>query len=492
MALNTPYERVNINQLARINQEDPWFGLGYLLAHNYNTNYDQRGIDKATDAANKALDDYKARMNGEATSEDVANVKKSVLDNINTDYMDLSNYESANKALDNLQGDYIAGGSGIKGLKNTIGEGPISMEGRDTSVAMGQLPQTGNNAYVQRTMPNEDEIKELAAMIPAAEGRGLDMSFRGDDFKANFIKEQRALGRPDYQIEAAYEAIAPRVDEMDAQAKMMRSDNVIKQLAGMAPTMDNAERLNLINNLAKDNPTMATAFLKDTIGNRDFWAQQAAAAKAEQAYQNRVALENAKEDRADRRAAAKIYANVNSGGGGRSGSAKSPLASEEFKYADKRVAEIEQMMQMGEQLSPSVTAEYNQLKPYVDSVKQNVYGNMGSGTGQQNPWSDWNNVAQNVQEALQQGVPKDQILQNAQILVKNGQMPTEFYGAIENSFSNADDAPQPAAQQQGEPLFPNWGNNGQRSGIAAMSGTDALSTLSDYLTGKKHFNLAHR
>lgn len=50
-----PYERIPINQLARINQNDPWFGLGYLLAQGYNRQYDQRGVEKSVQELQNSL-----------------------------------------------------------------------------------------------------------------------------------------------------------------------------------------------------------------------------------------------------------------------------------------------------------------------------------------------------------------------------------------------------------------------------------------------------
>ena len=52
-----PYERIPMHQLAKINNEDPWFGLGYLLAQGYNHAYNQRGIDKGIEAGNEMINE---------------------------------------------------------------------------------------------------------------------------------------------------------------------------------------------------------------------------------------------------------------------------------------------------------------------------------------------------------------------------------------------------------------------------------------------------
>ena len=52
----TIYGRIPMNQLANINQNDPWFGLGYLLAQGYNRAYEQRGVDKGIEAGQEIID----------------------------------------------------------------------------------------------------------------------------------------------------------------------------------------------------------------------------------------------------------------------------------------------------------------------------------------------------------------------------------------------------------------------------------------------------
>lgn len=55
-SFETVYGRIPMNQLAKINQEDPWFGLGYLLAQGYNRAYEQRGVDKGIEAGQEIID----------------------------------------------------------------------------------------------------------------------------------------------------------------------------------------------------------------------------------------------------------------------------------------------------------------------------------------------------------------------------------------------------------------------------------------------------
>lgn len=440
--------------------------LGAVLGNLWGANYNKRGIEKAKMAGDEALAQAQARMRGE-------------------DY-----YKQANAALDTV----------------------LAQQGQNRNEGWAQMPglpaATSQQSAQQLQGWDNDGQKwnVMQGVTPeraASQALAPDLSFRGDDFKINFARQQRALGRPEHQIEAALAAMEPQISDLDAQAKTMRSNNVIEQLARMDPTMNNAERIKLINSLAQDNPEMAKIFLQDTITNRDLWnmqrqeqrAQNSATAKATQ--QQAVIDERYKtaikygysEDEARRYAMTGRLSNGS--GSGRTGSSKSPLASKEFEYANKRVGEIEEMLQMGENLPPSVIGEYNQLKPYVDRIKQSVYGGYGS-NGETNPWTDWNNVVQGIQNDLKNGATPEQILQNAQNLVQNGQMPKEFLQPIQNSLAGNNGGNVITPVEDDTPLFPNWEDAETRHGLAALSGDEAGETVLDYLTGKKNFGLAHR
>lgn len=436
------------------------FAIGDALGNLWGENYNKRGIEKATAAGTDALAQAQANMRGE-------------------DY-----YKEANAALDTVLAQ--------QGQNRNEGWQQMQLPGVPSA-----NPQT--EAMLKGWGNDGQQWAVAQGMTPEKTAPAPDLSFRGDDFKLNFAREQRALGRPEHQIEAALAAMEPQISALDNQAKTLRSNETIAQLAKMAPTMDNPERLKLINALVQDNPEMAKVFLQDTITNRDMWnmqrqeqkAQNAANAKATQQQNlmteryNTAIKYGYSEDEARRYA---MTGRLSNSGG--KGTGKSPLASKEFEFANKRVSEIEEKLSMGEELSPSDRAEYNQLKPYVDSVKQSVYGSYGN-NGQGNPWSDWNNVAQGIQNDLQNGATQEQILQNAQNLVQSGQMPKEFLIKIQESFSNGQ--PQVIVPVEDEkPLFPEWGNDNSRSGIAAMTGDEAATTALDYLTGKKNFGLAHR
>ena len=78
--------------MARYTGENPWWGVGYLLAQNYNRNYDQRGIEKATEAGGQALEKAKAAIDG-------------------------TDYAGANAALDKISERYMNAGNSLQGYE---------------------------------------------------------------------------------------------------------------------------------------------------------------------------------------------------------------------------------------------------------------------------------------------------------------------------------------------------------------------------------------
>lgn len=231
MALRTVYDRIT-SEMARYTAENPWWGLGYLLAQNYNKNYDQRGIQKATEAGSEALEKAKANIDG-------------------------TDYSSANSALDKVSERYLNVGNSMQGYEQAQG-----------------MPQgTGQN--INKMLQQQPaEYEKMQGITPQRQPVVPDLSFHADDFRAKYIKEQQALGRPDYQIQQALATMEPQIKNLDDQARQLRTDETIKQLAGLAPDLNNPERLKLINALLKDNPELGKVFLADSITNRDKWTAQ--------------------------------------------------------------------------------------------------------------------------------------------------------------------------------------------------------------------------
>ena len=457
--IKTPYYDINMSP-----QYNLGMAIGDALGNLWGDNYNRRGVEKAQQAGDEALQQAKEAMNRP------------------------QDYTSANEALNTVLTNYAEGNNRNQGWEQMPG-----LPAATNQQSAQQLQGWDNDGQKWNVMQGvTPERAASQAVVP-------DLSFRKDDFKADFFRQQRAAGRPEHQIEQAWSNMEPQVSVLDTQAKTLRSNNVIEQLARMAPTMDNAERIKLINSLAQDNPEMAKIFLQDTITNRDIWnvqrqeqkAQNAANAKATQkqaAFNEREMYGRRYGLTGDALRHYVLTGNLprNGTGSGRTGS-KSIWEDKGFQ----QYVELRNRIDNQEPLSNTEIALFNaldeQYKPYLSGQQAEREASTTA------VWNDWNNVAQGIQNDLQNGATQEQILQNAQNLVQSGQMPKEFLTKIQESFSNNSRQPQVITPVEDEtPLFPDWGNNGSRSGIAAMTGDEAAATALDYLTGKKNFGLAHR
>lgn len=374
--------------MARYTGENPWWGVGYLLAQNYNRNYDQRGIEKATEAGAQALEKAKAAIEG-------------------------TDYAGANAALDKISERYMNAGNALQGYEQTkaIPQGT----GQNINLMLQQQPV---------------QYEKMQGITPQRQPITPDYSFNADEFKAKYIKEQQALGRPEHQIQQALAVMEPQIKNLDEQARQKRTDETIKQLAGLAPDLDNSERLKLINSLLKDSPELGKAFLADSITNKDKWNAQKQAERDEMLTNRALALKTA----------------VGAGSG--SGVYKSPIGSPEFKYANDRIKELDEKLaelrfeNENAALSPEEQAEYNQLSSYINSVKAYVYPNSNAGVfrntervpaADKTNWNDWDSIVRFTQLAKSKGANDEEILKAA--AVKLGGTNSELYRALERSLT---------------------------------------------------------
>lgn len=513
-------------------ERDPYWQVGYLLAQNYNANYNKRGIDKATASAEEELARSRAAMNGE-----YAGANKT-LDNIESNYLN-SNFpaykpmqgmpQGTGQQIGNMLGQFPAykseyampnnTGTNIANIAQNAPQGYESAKGLPTNAGSRiNAVQGVYGAYepIQRTAADNamQEYAKAQGIIP--EPKAVPQDFDAAQFKAEFYKQQRALGRPDYQIEAALETLAPQINQMTIDNNLKKSGNIIEQLAALAPKADdltpnvnNAERMKLISELRKYDPEMATLYAKDLIGNRDAWANKSAALKAYEASNARTQARIDQVEALGRQAGLqgdelkkfvlyggmkgntsnntsartnRSYAANNSGGRGRS-----IIGSKEFEFANGRVNEIEEKMRDREELTPQERKDYDRYKPYVDNVISSVYGEGAKPQPAKSSagLSNWNNVEAMIQDALKQGVSKADILKNAKTLADNGNMPAEFYTAIENSFK-PEKVPSPAAKKNDEPLF-------KDGFLPSLNIGFSLDSIGDILSGRKPlFDIAHK
>ena len=436
--------------MAKYTGENPWWGLGYLLAQNYNRNYDQRGIEKATEAGSQALEKAKAAIEG-------------------------TDYAGANAALDKISDRYMNAGNALQGYEQAkaIPQGT----GQNINLMLQQQPV---------------QYEKMQGITPQRQPITPDYSFNADDFRANYIKEQQALGRPEHQIQQALAIMEPQIKNLDDQARQLRADETIKQLAGLAPDLDNSERLKLINSLLKDSPELGKAFLADSITNRDKWQAKRQDEMADKATNRALAL----------KATGGVFRSGNgrsSNGGGSTGvrsyggKATSEMKSPRFEYAQKRMEEINEWVEAnpGQKLPVALEKERRVYEPYIKSVLANEYGYAPSAQ------ISWEETSQQIQNLIQDNASNEEILKLADDSINQGYMPPEYKGRIAEILKNRNKEKQ--SDNSGWSfslpdfnLFPDWGGEA-RTGAAAMTGDEVLEKAKQIATGQKPlFNIAHR
>ena len=436
--------------MAKYTGENPWWGLGYLLAQNYNRNYDQRGIEKATEAGSQALEKAKAAIEG-------------------------TDYAGANAALDKISDRYMNAGNALQGYEQAkaIPQGT----GQNINLMLQQQPV---------------QYEKMQGITPQRQPITPDYSFNADEFKAKYIKEQQALGRPEHQIQQALAIMEPQIKNLDDQARQLRADETIKQLAGLAPDLDNSERLKLINSLLKDSPELGKAFLADSITNRDKWQAKRQDEMADKATNRALAL----------KATGGVFRSGNgrsSNGGGSTGvrsyggKATSEMKSPRFEYAQKRMEEINEWVEAnpGQKLPVALEKERRVYEPYIKSVLANEYGYAPSAQ------ISWEETSQQIQNLIQDNASNEEILKLADDSINQGYMPPEYKGRIAEILKNRNKEKQ--SDNSGWSfslpdfnLFPDWGGEA-RTGAAAMTGDEVLEKAKQIATGQKPlFNIAHR
>lgn len=396
---------------------DIGYSIGEALGNIWGNNYNQRGIEKAQ----QAMDDQLQK----------------VANNMDTN----RNFAAENEALDKVLSNY--------GSNLNDGWEPMPNMPPATNQQSEQAMKQGWNADGQQFVPMQGVAPErnYQAYKP-------DFSFKGDEFKANFARQQRALGRPQHQIDAALAAMEPRINNLDQQAKTARTNAVIEQLAGMPATMNNADYLKLVNSLAQDSPEMAKVYLQDTIKNKDVWnANQAINLASVKANQQRQAysdkqqgLLKSREGFADQYGLTgderRQYILT-----GKLGGKSSSTSKEKSIYDDKgmsRYQELYAKVSNGEDLNDLEKAELNTL----DSKFRPALFPTTDNTARTN-WNDWNSIVSFTQAAKSRGYSDDDILETA--AANLGGTNSEMYQALARSLQPKQTKPvpqQPQVQQQ--------------------------------------------
>lgn len=251
------YGQPDFSNMASIAYNDPAFALGMLLAKGYNKQYDDRGVRKAQEAMmgnlgeataddrNKALDDYIA--NGGGMDFDLATANKA-----------LEEYKSGNIPTGSI------GMSAGPSVPNTVsaGGGTISLEDLYKDMPSGKITSAAD----------QEKINELADMYAKIKNPANNPDFSSEQWAAEQRRKQRALGRPDYQIDEALAAVLPQAQDKEKQSKQAYADQIMGLLSGYNPKEGyDPKMMQYLAELGRYDSTAAALWAKNIPTGGDDW-----------------------------------------------------------------------------------------------------------------------------------------------------------------------------------------------------------------------------
>lgn len=381
-----PYERIPINQLARINQNDPWFGLGYLLAQGYNRAYDQRGVEKSVQELQNSLGPTQAER------DNAQDAVLSQLPTIEEDYNQLNQY--LDNALQNGAG-YNANPA-AQALPEAPADGLYS-----AGNAANFAGQPAYNYGVGDARAYETDNRAAINALADAQAEDRLRNFDLNQWQANETAKLISQGRTPEQIDAAMAAMMPQAQALEQRNKDLDTQDALSMLGNLDLSAGyNPQAYQLIGRLSSSNPELATMLARDIISPRDEYGFNTQIAGQDNSLNNQIKLANARDQIERNRqiwennytveqlkklgwndSQISNYMLGNRGGSNRSGgrnnnSRQSLINSPEFKYASEQLEALNDIVTSGEQLTPEQDALRKRLQPYVDSVINSTYQQM--------------------------------------------------------------------------------------------------------------------
>lgn len=394
-----PYERIPINQLARINQEDPWFGLGYLLAQGYNRAYDQRGVDKSVQELQNSLGPTQAERDN---SQDAV---LSQLPTIEGDYNQLNKY--ADEVLKNGAG-YNANPA-AQALPEAPANGLYSAGNAANFAGQPAYNFGVGDARAYQT-DNRAAINALAGAQAADRLRNFDIN----QWQANETAKLISQGRTPEQIDAAMAAMLPQAQALEQRNKDLDTMEAVRMLSGMDLTSGfNPNAWAVASRLTKSNPELARMVFKSFIDPRDEYS-----AKINSAQQDKR-LDNAIQFAKEKAYIASVYGGY--GTGGRSGSNnKSVFDSSEYKAAVNMRNDITKKYENNLDGTAQMTPEDKQALDRANAIiasawdsyflpQQPAAGGSSSGLNVNDYNSVGNYVRSIAEYAQQNGISNDEV-----------------------------------------------------------------------------------
>lgn len=328
----TIYGRIPMNQLANINQNDPWFGLGYLLAQGYNRAYEQRGVDKGIEAGQEIIDNIgntgdsgmaeaqaSAQQEQQQQGGNTLSLEANAIAERNNSYGQQGAAQNAAPASDELYN--LARDSGAIAERNNPYAGNDYRE-RATRAVLGenrvQDNTDSNGAAPQQQGPTREQIKQdtLGYFVnkysnspnpdgDAAEARSIataaEQGLQRINALAGFNKTQTrqqimdrliADGRPLSQREAIMEQLDPVLDAKEKSVNDELFNFYNSAYNDRVRAGDYAGAQSLVPRMARYNPQLAAAAVAGVPTIRDMYNEANKEKNAEAQHERDIEMAN--------------------------------------------------------------------------------------------------------------------------------------------------------------------------------------------------------
>lgn len=245
------YGQPDFNNIGSVAYNDPEFALGMLLAQGWNKQYDDRGVRKAQEAMQESL-------SGEASAEDRNKALDDYIANGGGSAFDIG---AANKVLAQYEAGLAPAGSLGMSAGQSAAQNKVSVVGND--VNLDDLYKNMPSGKVM-TGADQEKIKELADMYGQISRPASAPNFSAEEWAAAERQKQRALGRPDHQIDAALEAMLPQAQAEETAGKQAYADQLMGILSSYNPEKGyDPNAINQLVELGRHDPTAAALWAKN-------------------------------------------------------------------------------------------------------------------------------------------------------------------------------------------------------------------------------------
>lgn len=326
-SFETVYGRIPMNQLAKINQEDPLFGLGYLLAQGYNRAYEQRGVDKGIEAGREMIDNVgnvddggMAQAQAEAQQQQGGNtlsLDSNAIAERNNPYGQQGAVQNAVPASDELYN--LARDSGAIAERNNPYAGNNYRE-QATRAVLGdnklQDNTDSNGAEPQQQGPTREQIKQdtlgyfvnkysnspnpdgdatEARSIAVAAEQGLQRinalaGFNKTQTRQQIMDRLIADGRPLSQREAIMEQLDPLLDAKEKSVNDELFNFYNNAYNSRVSAGDYAGAQSLVPQMARYNPQLASAAVAGVPTIRDMYNEANKEKNAEAQHERNIEM----------------------------------------------------------------------------------------------------------------------------------------------------------------------------------------------------------